>query len=463
MRRILLRYSYALVLLLLIVSSLHQLPVLGNFRINGYVEVYFMPIDASRAIHRIIELINNAHSYVYLASFILDEKGIVDSLINASKRGLDVRVVSDSDTMRDYQQVLHRLEDSGISVRLDNRAGDYMHDKFIVIDDEIVVTGSTNYRDRSFYGNNNDLVIIHSQQVALNYKAEFLEMYRGVFGGGERTLHPVSRINGLVVEDYFSPEDHVASRIESYIERANKSILVAAYVFTNNRLANALVNAASRGVLVYLVVESYSLETVSSMKSLVDYMSRNGIHVYPDINPYTMHCKFFIIDDKVVITGSYNPTYHAEYRNDENIIIIHSRRIAEWYKWYYLNYLLPNGTRLIVKVFDNSGKPVSGAVVNALDIDTSGKSSAVTNSSGVAVITIPSMRPGHRVKVTVSVNGFLGGGGSSTVIVKLGPNNVSVTVERYNMRILTFIVGVIVLVIGVFTVEKLYYAFKRRS
>ncbi len=456
------RHLCVLVLLVMIISSFYQPSVLGNFSMDNYVEVYFMPVDASRVLHRIVELINNAHSYVYLATFILDERDIVDALINASKRGLDVRVVSDSDIMRDYQQVLHRLENSGIGVKLDNRAGDYMHDKFIVIDDKIVITGSTNFRDRSFYGNNNDLIIIHDQNVALNYKAEFLEMYSGIFGSGEKTLHPTSRIDGLIVEDYFSPEDHVASRIESYIEHANKSILVAAYVFTNNRLANALVNAASRGVSVYLVVESYSLETISSMKSIIDYMSKNGVHVYPDINPYTMHCKFFIIDGKIVITGSYNPTYHAEYRNDENIIIIHSRRVAEWYKWYYLNYLLPNGTRLIIRVIDDSGNPVSGAVVNALDMDTGGKASGVTNTSGVSVVTITSMRPGHHVKITVSTNGFFGGRGSATITVKLGPNNVTIIVEKYNMRILVFIIGIIALVSGVFAVEKLYFFFKRR-
>ena len=42
-----------------------------------------------------------------------------------------------------------------------------------------------------------------------------------------------------------------------------------------------------------------------------------------------MHNKVFVIDNKTVITGSYNPTKNANERNDENILIIHDKKIAE--------------------------------------------------------------------------------------------------------------------------------------
>ena len=41
-----------------------------------------------------------------------------------------------------------------------------------------------------------------------------------------------------------------------------------------------------------------------------------------------MHNKVIIIDDRIVVTGSYNFTYFAENRNDENVLIIHSPEIA---------------------------------------------------------------------------------------------------------------------------------------
>ena len=54
-----------------------------------------------------------------------------------------------------------------------------------------------------------------------------------------------------------------------------------------------------------------------------------GIDVKLDSNPYLMHHKVFVIDREIVITGSYNPTSAGAFRNDENIIIIHDREIAE--------------------------------------------------------------------------------------------------------------------------------------
>ena len=44
-----------------------------------------------------------------------------------------------------------------------------------------------------------------------------------------------------------------------------------------------------------------------------------------------MHHKVFIIDNRTVITGSFNPTKNGDTRNDENILIIHDEKIAGKY------------------------------------------------------------------------------------------------------------------------------------
>jgi hypothetical protein len=68
-----------------------------------------------------------------------------------------------------------------------------------------------------------------------------------------------------------------------------------------------------------------------------------GVEVIEDQNNAFMHHKFFVIDNRTVITGSYNPTKHANEENDENIVIIHNGTIAElyavefkkmWTEWY---------------------------------------------------------------------------------------------------------------------------------
>lgn len=41
-----------------------------------------------------------------------------------------------------------------------------------------------------------------------------------------------------------------------------------------------------------------------------------------------MHHKVFIVDEKIVVTGSFNPTMSGDIRNDENIVIIYDKEIA---------------------------------------------------------------------------------------------------------------------------------------
>ena len=56
-----------------------------------------------------------------------------------------------------------------------------------------------------------------------------------------------------------------------------------------------------------------------------------GIDVKTDNNKYKLHHKVFIIDNETVITGSFNPSKNAEWNNDENILIIHSKEAAKLY------------------------------------------------------------------------------------------------------------------------------------
>ncbi len=54
-----------------------------------------------------------------------------------------------------------------------------------------------------------------------------------------------------------------------------------------------------------------------------------GIAVEWDKNKYNMHNKVFIIDEHIVVTGSFNPTKNGDTDNDENILIIHDAAIAK--------------------------------------------------------------------------------------------------------------------------------------
>ncbi len=131
-------------------------------------------------------------------------------------------------------------------------------------------------------------------------------------------------LGGAVSEICFSAIMDCSSIIQRYIERANHSIYVMVYSFTQDELGKALVSAARRGVEVVVVVEGNQVSEYSEVERL-----RNaGVKVFLDGNPFLMHHKVAIIDGVFVITGSYNWSRSAEDRNDENVVVLRGEHVA---------------------------------------------------------------------------------------------------------------------------------------
>lgn len=131
-----------------------------------------------------------------------------------------------------------------------------------------------------------------------------------------------------VEEVCFSAVEDCSSLIVFWISRANKSIHVMIYSFTQDEIGEALAQAVKRGIDVEVVFEKSQLSEYSELERL----KKAGAEVYLDGNPYTMHHKVAVIDDVVVITGSYNWSMSAEERNDENLVILFGENIAKLYE-----------------------------------------------------------------------------------------------------------------------------------
>ena len=132
--------------------------------------------------------------------------------------------------------------------------------------------------------------------------------------------------NPTIWEIYFSPRGECTSAIIKELEKANNSVLVQAYQFTSERIAEALLKAFNRGVKVEVILDK-SQKTKKSAMSLYN----QGISVWIDDKHAKAHNKVMVIDRETVITGSFNFTEAAEKTNAENLLIIHDRKLAEKY------------------------------------------------------------------------------------------------------------------------------------
>ncbi|MFH1773742.1 MAG: phospholipase D family protein [Methanobacteriota archaeon] len=150
----------------------------------------------------------------------------------------------------------------------------------------------------------------------------------GFYSGG--VVHPFHEAKPVAnaYEVYFCPEDSCSIQIIKAIDSAQTSVYVAIYSFTLDSIADALIRAKSRGVDVKVVMEKSQVGKGSEYERL----KNAGIDVRLDKNQDFMHNKFAVIDGKIVATGSFNWSLHADTKNDENLLIIYLKELARKYE-----------------------------------------------------------------------------------------------------------------------------------
>jgi phosphatidylserine/phosphatidylglycerophosphate/cardiolipin synthase-like enzyme len=252
---------------------------------------------------------------------------VTKALIRAHDRGIQVRVVMESDYLENSDPSM--LVEAGIPIVGDKRDG-VMHNEFIIIDNTRVWTGSTNFTDTEVYRNHNSLISIYSPEIAQSYTTEFEEMFLNDQFGSDvnpNTPHPSVTISGTQIEVLFSPDDIVATRLIALISEAQESIYFMAPSFSLEDLGSAIRQQALSGLTVAGVMEGNG--TGPDVVSEYDLFREAGLDVRLHGDPSGMNHKVIIIDGKTVILGSYDLVYSSEVTNDENLLIIHNDKVAE--------------------------------------------------------------------------------------------------------------------------------------
>jgi len=187
---------------------------------SDWYQVYFTDPDAPYAgtlrggpDEDLAEAINQARLSVDIAIDNLNLWSLQDALIAGHRRGLEVRVVAESENM-DSEEIQELIE-KGVPVMEDQGVG-LMHNKFVIVDRMEVWTGSMNLTVNGAYRSDNNLICIRSFELAQDYLVEFEEMFLDhQFGSGSpaNTPHPVLNVDGTKLEVFFSPDDGTINRL----------------------------------------------------------------------------------------------------------------------------------------------------------------------------------------------------------------------------------------------------------
>jgi len=144
----------------------------------GYVDIYFSP--AGKPLEKgILPLLSKAKKEIYVSIFYLTNKEIINELIAAKARGAEVLVIYDAVGASNMKEQVKILRNSGVKLKVENWGGKN-HEKNMVIDRKIFITGSANFSNSGMKKNDENILIFKNPEIARFYREYFLKLYYGL-------------------------------------------------------------------------------------------------------------------------------------------------------------------------------------------------------------------------------------------------------------------------------------------
>lgn len=274
------------------------------------------------------------------------------------------------------------LEQAQIPIRDDRADGSkgsgLMHHKFIIIDNQTVVTGSANFTLSDIHGdfaqpesrgNANNLLRIQSSALAQSFTQEFEQLW-GQGPGGAKSRFGAQKVprepqpfhlGRSTITLHFSPTSLQHRRhqkraltdanhvIRQTLQRATQSIDLALFVFSEQAIADGLLREYTEGVSIRALIDgSFAFRSYSEGLDMLGVTLPERCKVEANNNPWTralatvgtptlspgdlLHHKFALIDNHIVITGSHNWSKAANRSNDETLLVIENSTVAAHFK-----------------------------------------------------------------------------------------------------------------------------------
>lgn len=317
-------------------------------KIIGNIEVHMGPQQLGGPDNLqevIINFIDGAQTSLFIAVQELDSRPIAEAIIRAKQRSVTVKVVLEADYLVEKtaqqdpflavgeNEINRLLQDAilraSIFVRSDFNS-DIFHQKFIIRDNQSLLTGSTNFTDTDTFVNLNHIIIIHDGDIARIYKKEYEEILQGHFGKlneGHDNAPAEVPVSNVRIKALFAPDHNPEMEIMKQIAKARRRVDFAIFTFASSSgIDDQLILARNAGIAIRgAMFTSQANQVWSATSSLEEagislfFIPRPGL---PGLKPRKLHHKLMVIDEQLIIAGSFNYTHPANYLNDENLIII---------------------------------------------------------------------------------------------------------------------------------------------
>lgn len=342
---------------------------------DGKLEVYLGPTELGAPDDLeivIIEFIERAKKSLDIAVQELDNPRIAQAILNARWRGVAVDLFLEQDYLRTrlqgqppslpkprgsetLEQALHRvqwLQDetelaenrrilsallrSDVQVRGDFNP-ELFHQKFILRDyrgsrsvpTSALLSGSANFTVTDTHRNLNHLVVFDNAYVCRQYEVEVEQLRRGSFGRGLHGAVPKSyNLAGVPVKVLFAPDHTPELELIKQMLKGESEIFFAIFTFAGSSAIDDAMLALARGGMKIKGVldpgqakQSWAAPTWLKHANIELYIPKRA-GVFASLRK--LHHKVMVIDESIVVAGSFNYTAPANEYNDENIFVIGS-------------------------------------------------------------------------------------------------------------------------------------------
>ncbi len=338
---------------------------------GGKIEAYAGPAELGASDNLeavIIDFIKRAKHILFIAVQELDSEPIAQAIMDARWRGVTVRMIIEQDyiagkklpkatpkqdetqaeavqrvqwneyrrpkTRKTNRDILATLLRNAIDVKADYNPKIF-HQKFMIRDYDrkshstsAVLTGSTNFTHTGTHKNYNHIVIFNDYRICKAYLMEFNEIRSGNFGElnlRKNNIPTTYNLNHVPVRILFSPDDSPELEIVKQMLKCRRHLDFSIFTFSASSGiddAMAILRAAGRDVRGVFDAGQGKRDWAAT-----HWLHNAGIKVYfPRKEPGfgKLHHKMMVIDDDIVVGGSFNYTAPANDYNDENIFVIGS-------------------------------------------------------------------------------------------------------------------------------------------
>lgn len=214
--------------------NLSSYKVINDFIISEYFcpkpticECYFFPDGANE--HKVVNMLRTCKKSLDIAIYTFTLESITKAILEVHKRGIPVRIICDNECEKTSTSKIKQLASEGIVCKTDHSSY-YMHHKFAVIDNSVVITGSFNWSSQAVNHNEENILFYENKDIAQKYTDEFNRLWKEFYTTIDKEeaikyIEEKERIKKEKLEKKLKKErDRIAKKEERQKEKEKKEI-----------------------------------------------------------------------------------------------------------------------------------------------------------------------------------------------------------------------------------------------